>query len=427
MTVGFFTLGCKVNQADSDAISAHMAAAGYSPAPPESADIVVINSCTVTAESDRKTRQTLRRFRKLNQDCILVLTGCAVQVCDDLTQHYPEVDLILGQRDVRDLSRYVDEFLLSHHPITSVSPRQRNEAIEASAHPLNSTRATLKIQDGCEHFCSYCIIPHARGPVRSKPLDDIRNEAKSLVAQGFQEIVLVGINLATYGKGNDCNLSDAVQAVAETGVARTRLGSLEPDLLHENILQSLSRDKVLCPHFHLSLQSGCDNTLKRMKRRYDTLYYANLLKRLHQLFPDVSITTDIMVGFPGETEQEHMQSLEFVEQMSFSNVHVFPFSPRLGTLAAEFAGQLTKAEKQRRAAQALSLAKSLNRSFLSTQAQFTHDVLLEQPYSGGGMQGYSANYTPVVVLDATPMQQNQIVQASISHTDEGKCFGNSLR
>lgn len=427
VTVGFFTLGCKVNQADSDAISAHMAAAGYSPAPPETADIVVVNSCTVTAESDRKTRQMLRRFRKLNQDCVLVLTGCAVQVTDNLAQQYPEVDLILGQRDVCDLAQYIDELLKFNHPIVSVSSRQRNEAFGSPAQSLSSTRATLKIQDGCDHFCSYCIIPHARGPVRSKPLDDVRNEAKSLVSQGFREIVLVGINLAAYGKGHDYNLGDAVLAVGESGVARIRLGSLEPDLLNESITETLSRIKALCPHFHISLQSGCDSTLTRMGRRYDTLYYADLMVRLRHLFPSASITTDIMVGFPGETEQDHAQSLAFVKQMAFSKVHVFPFSSRPGTPAATFANQLSKAEKQQRVQEALSLAKSLNRSFLAAQIGQTHEVLLEQPNKNGELQGYAANYTPVVVRDATPAQQSQLVRVSISHVDGEQCIGTVTR
>ncbi|MCL2531503.1 MAG: tRNA (N(6)-L-threonylcarbamoyladenosine(37)-C(2))-methylthiotransferase MtaB [Oscillospiraceae bacterium] len=427
MTVGFFTLGCKVNQADSDAISAHMLAAGYSSAPPETADIVVVNSCTVTAESDRKTRQTLRRFREVNRGCVLVLTGCAVQVGDDLIQQYPEVDLILGQRDIHALARYVDEFLLHRHPIVHVALHQRDEVFAPPGQVLSSTRATLKIQDGCDHFCTYCIIPHARGPVRSKPLDDVRRDAQTLVAQGFQEIVLVGINLAAYGKGHNHNLGDAVLAVAESGVARIRLGSLEPDLLNESILKTLSRVKILCPHFHLSLQSGCDTTLKRMGRRYDSIHYASLVNQLRNLFPNVSITTDLMVGFPGETEQEHAQSLAFVEQMAFSKVHVFPFSPRPRTPAATFKGQLIKAEKRQRSQQAISLAESLNNDFLATQVGQTLEVLLEQPAKNGGMQGYSANYCPIVVLDATPTQQNQFVQILVSHVNGERCTGTLLR
>jgi len=423
VTVGFYTLGCKVNQADSNAIAAHMSASGYTTAPPETADIVVLNSCTVTAESDRKTRQTLRRFRKVNQECILVLTGCAVQVCDDLAQQYPEADLILGQRDVRDLARYINEFFLRRQPLMHVSAHQRDESFDAPAQALTSTRATLKIQDGCDHFCSYCIVPHARGSVRSKPLDDVRRDAQTLVGQGFQEIVLVGINLAAYGKGQDYDLGNAVLAAAESGVSRIRLGSLEPDLLSESVLGALSCAKAFCPHFHLSLQSGCDSALKRMGRRYDAIYYANLVSRLRESFPNSSITTDIMVGFPGETEQEHAQSLAFVEEISFSNVHVFPFSPRPGTPAASFAGQIVKAEKQRRAQQAVSLTKSLNRAFLATQIGQTHEVLLEQPAKNGGMQGYTRNYTPVVALNATPAQRNLLVQIAVSHVDGEQCVG----
>jgi len=427
VTVGFYTLGCKVNQADSDAIAARMAATGYSAAPPETADVVVVNSCTVTAESDRKTRQALRRFRKLNRECILVLTGCAVQVSDDLAQQYPEADLLLGQRDIVDLSRYIDEFYAHRQPISQISVHHRDEVFNAPAQATTSTRATLKIQDGCEHFCSYCIIPHARGPVRSKPLDDVRRDAQTLVTQGFREIVLVGINLAAYGKGHDYNLGDAVLTVAESGIPRIRLGSLEPDLLNENILNALSRVKALCPHFHLSLQSGCDTTLKRMRRRYTALQYANLVSRLRELFPGAAITTDIMVGFPGETEVEHAQSLAFVEQMAFANVHVFPFSLRAGTPAATFSGQIAKAEKQARAKQALSLVKTLNEAHLAAQIGKIHEVLLEQPAKHGGMQGYTANYTPVVASDATPAQQGTLVQVLVSHIEAQQCAGKLAR
>jgi len=428
MTVGFFTLGCKVNQVDSQTLAQWLVNAGYTRAEPEIADVVVINSCTVTAESERKTRQRLRHFRVLNRNCILVITGCAVQVGDDTALRYPEADLILGQQDARDLLHYIDKFLLNRQQIISISARQRDEAIDTLSYESDiRTRATIKIEDGCDSFCSYCIIPHARGPVRSKPLADLRKEIKTLADQGFREVVLAGINLGAYGSDLGYHLSDAVLTTAEavegTPLQRIRLGSLEPDCMTDSLLETLSCVKSLCPHFHLSLQSGCDHTLKRMNRQYSTKEYFSIVNRLRTHFPDAAITTDIMVGFPGESDEEFSQSLAFAEQIGFANMHVFPFSPRQGTPAASFAGQITKTEKKKRATQMLLLAQTMRHNFLNSQIGKTLEVLLEEPFSGGGMQGYSANYTPIIISDANPQQQNQLVLAQITVVNENHCIG----
>jgi len=432
MTVAFHTLGCKVNQVDSDTLLHYLTKAGYALAEPDHADVVVLNSCTVTAESERKTRQKLRHFRRTNASCILVLTGCAVQVSEDAAMRYPEADLILGQRDARNLAHYIDEFLLTRQPIIKISSYHRDEAFDSSAREsISRTRANVKIEDGCDRFCAYCIIPHARGPVRSKPLDALREEVRQLAVQGFREIVLVGINLSAYGSDLGCDLGDAVLAAAEasrdSALKRIRLGSLEPDSMSDTLLEKLSRCKALCPQFHLSLQSGCDDTLLRMQRRYTTSDYASVVKRLRDIFPGAAITTDIMVGFPGETEAEFEASLLFAKEIGFAKMHVFPFSPRPGTPAATFPEQIVKAEKQRRAKQMLSLAESLNWQFLQSQIGQTLEVLPEEPHSAGGMQGFAANYTPVLLPEAGPEQRNQLVLAQITGVEGDCCVGALLR
>ncbi len=423
MKLAFFTMGCKVNQADSLALRQRMLAAGYiAVEPDDQPDVLVINSCAVTAESERKTRQKLRHFRVINRDCILVLTGCAVQTNPNAVFDYPEADLILGHRDVHNLPSHLEAFLRCGERVVLISPHQRDESFERHENPFVQagdiaahTRANVKIEDGCDRFCSYCIIPHARGRVRSKPLPALQAEVQALATAGYTEIVLVGINLSAYGTDLGCTLCDAVELVAATkGVRRIRLGSLEPDLLTTEVLLRLSRCKSLCPHFHISLQSGCDNTLHAMKRGYTAERYHALAQEITNLFHNAALTTDIMVAFPGESSEDFAESLRFVEFINFSKVHVFPFSARRGTPAAEMPHQLTKATKLTRARQMLVLAEQLHAGFLTSQVGQVAEVLLEQPHPRGGMQGYTENYTPVRVPDALLEMRNTIVKVRIT-------------
>ena len=427
-TVAFVTLGCKVNQVDSDTMRAHLINKGFRCVEPaDSPDVIVINSCAVTAESERKTRQKLRHFRARYPKCIMVLTGCAVQIAPDAAGKYPEADIVLSHQEAKNLTHYIEEHTLHHADAYS------NEAVHCakvfdennSVHEsVSRTRAYLKIEDGCNQFCSYCIIPHARGRVRSKPLVVIRNEVKTIVEQGFQEIVLVGINLAAYGLDLGCSLSDAIAIFNEFNeVKRLRLGSLEPLCLTESILETLSRVESFCPHFHISLQSGCNSVLKRMNRHYTSAEYFNLIKRVRSFFPDCAITTDLIVGFPGESDDDFEASLAFVRKIGFSKVHVFPFSARKGTPAAAFPAQIEKAKKQARAKKMISLANELNHNFLSNQLEKSLEVLLEQPNPQGGMQGYAANYAHIFVADAVPEQRNQILSAQITAVKCEHCIG----
>ena len=440
MTIAFVTLGCKVNQVDSDALWQRMKATGWTcveaeniPGNPEdSPDVLVINSCAVTAESERKVRQKLHHFRAMHRDCVLVLTGCAVQVGKE--GDYPEADIVLGHRDIVDLSNYIDEFNSYKARIARVSSHYRDEIFDGtlSRESVGRTRAHLKIEDGCDRFCAYCIIPHARGPVRSMPLETVHQSIQSLDAKGFREVVLVGINLAAYGRGLGCDLGDALDLFSEmeniSSIRRVRLGSLEPDLLTPELLAKLEKfsyySKVeLCPHFHISLQSGCDSVLKRMNRQYSPEKYFITIKRLRTIFPRAAITTDIMVGFPNESEEEFEASLNFARTVGFAKIHVFPFSSRPGTPAATMPGQVPNVVRRERAKKMLALAAECRDIFLNSQIGRTLEVLPEEPHPAGGMRGYSANYTPVRITDAAPETQNQMIPVKIASVRDGYCIG----
>ena len=322
MTVKIITLGCKVNQYESQAmLEALLAAAFTQAAPDEAAGVVVVNSCTVTAQSDHKVRQALRRAKKDNPGAVTVLTGCMPQAFPDAAAALLEADIVLGNTKRSDLVPRLQEFLATKQRVVDIAPHVTGEPFE----PLHvsefhgRTRAFLKIQDGCDRFCAYCIIPYARGRVRSKALEDIRQEVAQLGQAGYKEVVLTGINLPAYGKELGLHLCDAVEAACEaTGIQRVRLGSLEPEQLTPEVIARMASQDKLCPQFHLSLQSGCDATLRRMNRHYTTAEYGQIVGNLREAFPGCAITTDVMVGFAGETEEEFEASLSFVRKIGFS-------------------------------------------------------------------------------------------------------------
>jgi len=361
----------------------------------------------------------------------LVLTGCAAQICTDPGREYPEADIVLGHRDADELPRHLDEFVIHRSKLLAVSPHCPGEAYRFSdlSRAIGSrTRAFLKIEDGCDQFCSYCIVPYARGRVRSKPLGSIRREIAALADQGFQEVVLVGINLAAYGSDMSCGLCDAVALFEKfSAIKRLRLGSLEPLCLTEDMLKTLSRSKSLCPHFHISLQSGSDSVLKRMNRDYSTAQYFSTIMCVRKLFPDCAITTDVIVGFPGERDVEFEESFAFVRKIGFAKVHVFPFSARKSTPASTFPDQISKSVKQTRVQKMLSLANKMNHDFMISQLGKTWDILLEEPHPAGGMMGYAPNYLHVIVKDATLDLRNHILPASIIDVKHGYCYSALLR
>ncbi|MBQ8027162.1 MAG: tRNA (N(6)-L-threonylcarbamoyladenosine(37)-C(2))-methylthiotransferase MtaB, partial [Clostridia bacterium] len=364
----------------------------------EDADVYIINSCTVTAESDKKTRQAVRRFKRQHPQSIVVLTGCMPQAYPQAAAELDAADIVAGNRNNSEVPTMIKNYFKSRSRSINIEQHEKDE--EFSCCSISSfderTRAAIKIEDGCNRFCSYCIIPYARGRVRSKPLETIREEAKALAENGYTEIVLVGINLSSYGTDCSLTLCDAVAAVCEVpSIRRVRLGSLEPDHMTDDMIAGLKAQPKLCPQFHISLQSGCTATLKRMNRHYDAHEYERICAKLRESFEDCTITTDIMVGFAGETDEEFEQSLAFAEKIGFEKVHVFPYSQRKGTRAAEFPNQVDVKAKDERAHRMIALTEKIRRDFLNSQVGKTVEVLIETKDENGCCTGYTANYTPV--------------------------------
>ena len=426
MKVKFVTLGCKVNQVESEAMREALLAAGFQEAAGgETADVVVVNSCTVTATSDQKARQALRREKKRNPGAVAVLTGCWPQAFPQEAQEFLEADVVLGTARRGDLVPRLLEYLSTKQRVVDIAPHQKGEKFEKlSISAMHGrTRAFVKIEDGCDRFCSYCIIPYARGRVRSKPLEDIREEAARLGEAGYKEVVLTGINLPAYGKDLGGDLCDAVEAAcAAPGILRVRLGSLEPEQLTPPVIARLAAQEKLCPQFHLSLQSGCDETLRRMNRHYTTAEYRQIVGDLRKAFPNCAVTTDIMVGFAGETEEEFGESLAFAKEIAFAKVHVFAYSRRPGTRAYDMPGQVPNREKERRSREMIAATLETQRAFFAAQTGRVEEVLFEQERDRNVYEGYTRNYTPVRVASAAPLQ-GQVRQVRLTQALEDFCLG----
>ncbi len=426
MKVKVYTLGCKVNQYESEAMLSALLSSGFTKAEDgEHADIVVINSCTVTAESDRKVRQLLRRAKKDNPGAAAVLTGCMVQAFPEESRALPEADILLGTVNRSHLVPDLLRFLETRERVVDIAPHENGEIFEPLSVTSFSghTRAFLKIEDGCNRFCAYCIIPYARGRVRSKPLLEVRREVEALAANGYKEVVLTGINLSAYGSDLGLHLCDAVEAAcAVPGIERVRLGSLEPEAFSPEVIGRMAAQKKLCPQFHLSLQSGCDATLRRMNRHYTAAEYREIVENLRGAFPNAAITTDIMVGFAGETEAEFDGSLRFAREIGFARMHVFAYSRRPGTKAYDMPEQVQNAEKERRSRKMTETAAESQRAFFSMQVGLTEKVLFEEEVSPGVFSGYTENYTPVRVESTAPLS-GLIRQVRITRSEQEGCFG----
>lgn len=423
MKIAFYTLGCKVNQYESQAMAEKMSSNGYEiVSHGEPADIYVINSCTVTAESDRKTRQAVRRFKKNHPESIIVLTGCMPQAFPDDANALEQADIVIGNRNNNLLFDKIEEFLKSGQRIVNIEQHQSGDKFcgDTISGFGDRTRANVKIEDGCNRFCSYCVIPYARGRVRSKPLDELRKELQSLSDAGFAEIVLVGINLSAYGQDTGKSICDAVELASQFGFSRIRLGSLEPDHITDEVIKRLSSIDKFCPQFHISLQSGCDNTLKSMNRHYTADEYYELCQKLRNSFPDTTLTTDIMVGFPGETQEDFEASVEFAKKVGFEKAHIFPYSPREGTRAAKMP-QLTRSVKENRSRIMIEETEKIRREFLKSQIGKCVDVLFETRHENGFSEGYTKNYTPVKVCRI--VNCNEIKKVRITGTDGDFCTG----
>ena len=420
MKAAFYTLGCKVNQYESQAMAQSLEQHGFIITDhSEAADVYVINSCTVTAESDRKTRQAVRRFKKQHPESIVVLTGCMPQAFPEYGEKLDEADIVIGNKSNRLLHDYINQYINGSGRIFAVDLHKTGDVFTGDTISTfrERTRASVKIEDGCNRFCSYCIIPYARGRVRSKPLDKLKDEIAELEKNGFSEIVLVGINLSAYGMGTDVNIVDAVRLAASfDGIKRVRLGSLEPDHITDDIINGLSKIPEFCPQFHISLQSGCDSTLKRMNRHYNSAEYFELCQKLRSS----TITTDVMVGFPAESQEDFKTSLEFIKKVGFEKVHVFPYSIRPGTPAAKMENQIEKSEKERRASIMSNAADRIRTEFLGNQIGKTLEVLIEEHHDGFA-QGYTANYTPVKI--PCECEIHGIIKTEITAVDGDFCIG----
>lgn len=425
MKVQFYTLGCKVNQYESEAMGELFEKRGYTVvSEDEPADIVIINSCTVTAESNRKTRQTVRKARRKNSQAVIVLTGCMAQAFPDEAAKILEADIVVGNKNEDKIPDLCERFIAERKAMHIFEEHETGEKITDftvtgfSEH----TRSYIKIEDGCNRFCSYCIIPYARGRVRSKSVGAIAAEAEGLSRSGYKEIVLVGINLSAYGQDTGAGLCDAVlAAAAPEGIERVRLGSLECDQISDDALLKLSECKEFCPQFHLSLQSGCDRTLREMNRKYDTAFYRDLVERIRRIFPDASITTDIMVGFPGESDEDFKESCDFVRETGFARSHVFIYSEREGTPAARRHDAVDKSVRAERAHIMGDICRQCERDFLKAQCGKTEKVLFEAE-SDGYWEGYTGNYTRVKVKSAGDLE-GKILPVVLTAANEDYCIG----
>ena len=424
MNIKCYTLGCKVNQYETEAVIEQFKSNGFTCTSELNPDVILINSCSVTAESDRKTRQLVRRERRLNPNAVIVLTGCMVEAFPEKAFELNEADLIIGNTETDKIYEKVISFLNNKNRVLSVIPHKAGEKYNTPSLSDFSerTRAYMKIEDGCNRFCTYCIIPYARGRVRSRSIDDIKSEAKRLALAGFKEIVLVGINLSAYGSDCSLNICDAVDAVCSVdGVMRVRLGSVEPDHITDKMLLRLKNQDKFCPQFHLSLQSGCDETLKRMNRHYDSAFYSDLVARIRRVFDNPSITTDIMVGFAGESDEEFKNSADFVKKIGFARSHVFVYSVRSGTAAEKFADQVPPETKEKRAAVMADVTDKCEKDFLKTQVGRVCEVLFETGENGFAA-GYTKNYSRVLVKSENS-HTGEILKVKITECKDNYCIG----
>ena len=419
-------LGCKVNAYETEAMQQMLEEAGYEIVPfSEKADVYVINTCSVTNMADRKSRQMLHRAKKLNPDAAVVAAGCYVQTKEDEAKCDEAIDILIGNNQKKELVERLDAFFAGRGEKVEavVDINHEKQAFEELTldHAAEHTRAFIKVQDGCNQFCSYCIIPYARGRVRSKSLEDLKAELIQVAANGYREVVLVGINLSAYGLDEDFDLADAVEcACSVDGIDRVRLGSIEPERMDKEMIARLAAQPKFCPQFHLSLQSGCDNTLKAMNRHYNCSEYAEIVTNLRNAFENSSMTTDVMVGFAGETEEDFNASLKFVKSIGFAKVHIFPYSRRKGTVADKAPNQIDPQIKEQRAKIMEQVCDETRREFLKEQVGLCESVLVER-LRHGYLEGYTKNYTPVHINSEDTSLCGKIIDVKITKSFDDYC------
>ncbi len=433
--IAFYTLGCKVNQADTASMENLFLRSGHQLVSFDGeADVYIINTCVVTNTGQRKSRQTIHRAIRKNPNALIVVTGCYPQTAAEEVKAIAGVDMIIGNQDRAQIVQLVEERLAHRQTDTldAVHKLTASTAFEemAAGDITDKTRAFLKIQEGCNQFCTYCIIPYARGPLRSRSLESIRTETQRLISAGFKEIVLIGIHLGCYGKENPDGptLYDAVKTVLEVpGVQRLRLGSLESVEVEPRLLTLMQEDARFCRHLHLPLQSGCDKTLQAMHRPYTTAKFQTLLADIKTKVPDIAITTDVIVGFPGETEADFETTCKFAESCGFSKMHIFPFSARKGTPAEKFAGAVTEAVKKERADILGKIDETMHKTFLQAMVGQTAEVLFEQPAGEDYFEGLTGNYQRVFVKSGGRNLGGEILPVKITAFDGEKLLGEIIK
>ena len=417
--VALHNLGCKVNAYETEAMQQMLEAAGYEIVPFEpGADIYVINTCSVTNIADRKSRQMLHKAKKMNPDAIVVAAGCYVQADTKKAEADASIDIIIGNNKKQELIPILESYWTGHQKTTEcvdINHTKEYENLEIDR-TEEHTRAYLKVQDGCNQFCTYCIIPYARGRIRSKKTEDVVNEVKRLAASGCQEVVLTGIHLSSYGKErpeNQENLLTLIQAVHQVdGIERIRLGSLEPGIITEEFAAAISSLPKVCPHFHLSLQSGCTTTLKRMNRRYTAEEYREKCEILRKYYPAPALTTDVITGFPGETEEEFEESRSFVDSIHFYETHIFPYSKREGTKAAGMPDQLTEQVKKERSRILIALGKEHQREYMEQFLGQEKEVLFEEQQTVEGQEywtGHTMEYLKIAVISEENLENKRVM------------------
>ena len=402
-TVAFYTLGCKVNQYETNAMEQQFIKNGYKVVDHHDfADIYVVNTCTVTNIAERKSRQMLRRVKDINKDAILVVCGCYAQVAKEELEKIPEIDIILGINEKNNIVEIVEDYIkkqVSKEEIVSDVSNQNEFLDFGDVTYTEKNRAVVKVQDGCNMFCTYCIIPYARGRIRSRKIESVVSEISKIAKLGIKEVVITGIHVASYGKDFEENIGliDLLEAINKIdGIERIRLSSIEPNIIDEEFVKRLSKLEKICPHFHLSLQSGCDETLKRMNRKYTTKKYKEAVDLLRNYFPDVNFTTDVIVGFPGETEEEFNTTYKFLEEIKFYRMHVFKYSKRRGTVAEKMPNQIDGNIKEERSNKLIELSNKNENEYNESYIGKEVNVLFEE-YENGYFRGYTTNYMMVNV------------------------------
>ena len=422
--VAFCSLGCKVNQYETNAMAQKFVANGYEIVEfDEYADVYIVNTCTVTNIADRKSRQMLRRAKEINKDATLVACGCYAQVAKEELKKIPEIDLIIGNNEKNDIISIIENHIAQKGTEDIVSDvMYKLDYVELGTTTYTEkTRAVIKIQDGCDRFCSYCLIPYARGHIRSRKIENVIEEIKKVVEEGINEVVITGIHIASYGrdfKGGNIGLIDLLEEINKIkGLHRIRLGSIEPTIITEEFVKRLSKLDKICDHFHLSLQSGCTETLKRMNRRYTTEEFKEVTKRLRTKFPNAALTTDIIVGFPGETEEEFNMTYEFLKEIAFYKMHVFKYSQRKGTKAAVMPNQIDGKVKEERSKKLIELSNeneyNYNKKYIGREVE----VLFEER-EGEYLKGHTTNY--IVVKHKTDKDDliNKIAKVRVSEAKQ---------